>query len=195
VAKKTAKKTPKTARGAKKAARPSSAGAGRDGGRRAQEAGPMSLPLLEQLVKLMSANELTNIELQDGEQRIVLSRGGQPVAMAQAPAAPAAQVQAASASPAPTPSGEAPASTSSTAGLTEIKSPMVGTFYVSPSPDAKAFVQVGDKVGPDTDVCIIEAMKVFNNIKAETSGTIEKLLVESGSAVEYGQALFLVKPA
>lgn len=155
----------------------------------------MSLPLLEQLVKLMSANELTNIELQDGPQRIVLSRGGPSTVAIPAPTpVPQAPAQAAPAPPPPAASATASGDAASTAGLVEIKSPMVGTFYVSPSPDAKAFVQIGDKIGPDSDVCIIEAMKVFNNIKAEVSGTIERCLVESGSAVEYGQGLFLVRP-
>ena len=161
------------------------------------DAGPMSLPLLEQLVKLMSANDLTNVELQDGQQRIVLNRGGHPVAAAASPPPPPAPAAASPAAPpvaAPAPAGGAGESARAE-GLVEIRSPMVGTFYTSPSPDAKAFVQVGDRVTADTDVCIIEAMKVFNNIKAETAGTIEKILVENGSAVEYGQPLFLVKPA
>lgn len=71
---------------------------------------------------------------------------------------------------------------------------MVGTFYARPSPDAKPFVTVGSVVDEDTDVCIIEAMKVFNNIKAETRGTIAKVLVEDRATVEFGQVLFLVKP-
>ena len=71
---------------------------------------------------------------------------------------------------------------------------MVGTFYVAGSPEAKAFVQVGSTVDEETDVCIIEAMKVFNNIKAETRGTIAKILVTNGQTVEFGQVLFLVKP-
>ena len=156
--------------------------------------GPMSLPLLEQLVRLMSENELTNLELQDGEQRIVLNRGAPPAPPA--PATPAYPVGPVPPPPmgrdpaAPTPAVETP----TPSNLAEIKSPMVGTFYNSPSPDAKAFVNVGDKVGPDSDVCIIEAMKVFNNIKAETAGTIERVLVENGQAVEFGQVLFLVRP-
>jgi acetyl-CoA carboxylase biotin carboxyl carrier protein len=81
------------------------------------------------------------------------------------------------------------------AGLKHIKSPMVGTFYAAPSPDAKPFVNVGSKVDEETDVCVIEAMKVFNNIKAELRGTIAKILVSSGQAVEFGQTLFLVKPS
>src|SRR5205814_3827451 len=81
------------------------------------------------------------------------------------------------------------------ANLIPIKSPMVGTFYAAPSPDAKPFVSVGSAVDEETDVCVIEAMKVFNNIKAEVRGTIAKVLVQSGQAVEFGQTLFLVKPA
>ena len=81
------------------------------------------------------------------------------------------------------------------AGLTAIKSPMVGTFYASPNPESKAFVSVGSTVDEETDVCIIEAMKVFNNIKAECRGTIAKIMVNNGQTVEYGQVLFLVKPS
>jgi len=71
---------------------------------------------------------------------------------------------------------------------------MVGTFYSAPDPDSPAFVQIGSQVGPDTPVCIIEAMKVFNEIKAEVSGTIERILVKDEQAVEFGQPLMLVKP-
>jgi acetyl-CoA carboxylase biotin carboxyl carrier protein len=71
---------------------------------------------------------------------------------------------------------------------------MVGTFYAAPNPDAAPFVTPGNAVTPDTDVCVIEAMKVFNTIKAETSGTIERVLIENGQPVEYGQPLFLVRP-
>ena len=78
-------------------------------------------------------------------------------------------------------------------GLT-INSPMVGTFYTSSSPEAAAFVKVGDQVGPDTTVCIVEAMKVFNEIPAECSGKIAAVLVENGAAVEFGQPLFRVEP-
>jgi acetyl-CoA carboxylase biotin carboxyl carrier protein len=85
--------------------------------------------------------------------------------------------------------------TDTEAGLVPIKSPMVGTFYSASTPDAKAFVSVGSQVDEDTDVCIIEAMKVFNNIKAEMRGTISKILVTNGETVEFGQPLFLVKPS
>jgi len=79
-------------------------------------------------------------------------------------------------------------------GALEIKSPMVGTFYRAPSPDADPFVQVGDRVDAETTVCIIEAMKVMNEIKAETEGEIVKVLAENGEPIEFGQPLFLVKP-
>ncbi len=82
----------------------------------------------------------------------------------------------------------------SEAGLVAIESPMVGTFYSSANPDAPAFVQVGSAVSEATTVCLIEAMKVFNEIKAERGGTIERVLVKSGDSVEFGQKLFLVRP-
>ncbi|RAK22333.1 acetyl-CoA carboxylase biotin carboxyl carrier protein [Anoxybacillus vitaminiphilus] len=81
-----------------------------------------------------------------------------------------------------------------TENLHKITSPMVGTFYAAPSPDAPPYVKVGDKVKPDTVVCIVEAMKLFNEIEAEVSGEIVEVLVKNGQLVEYGQPLFLVKP-
>ena len=160
--------------------------------------GPMDVGLLSQLVKLMSANDLSAVDLRDGDRRIVLRRGPQHSAAPQAPAyapppqpmpsSPAAVGTAAPAAPAATPPADADA------GLIPVKSPMVGTYYNAPSPDAKPFVSVGDRVTADTDVCIIEAMKVFNNIKAEAAGTVAKVLVETGKPVEFGQTLFLLKP-
>jgi acetyl-CoA carboxylase biotin carboxyl carrier protein len=158
----------------------------------------MDVSLLQQIVQLMKANDLSSVELCDGDRRITLKRGGEappPMAVAHQPmhlmpsAAPSPQTI----TSAPAPSGAAPA-TDTDAGLQQIKSPMVGTFYASPSPDAKPFVSVGAQVDEDTDVCVIEAMKVFNNIKAETRGTIAKVLVTNGQPVEFGQTLFLVKP-
>ncbi|MEM8874164.1 MAG: acetyl-CoA carboxylase biotin carboxyl carrier protein [Planctomycetota bacterium] len=161
----------------------------------AKPGSPMDLNLLEQLGKLMSDNDLSLLNLRDGEQRIYLRRGQitqtAPVAAPAPTAAPPAPAPVAPAASTPPP---APAEAADdTAGLTPIKSPMVGTFYAAPNPDAKDFVTVGSKVTSDTDVCIIEAMKVFNNIKAETTGEIAKILVKAGDSVEYGQTLFLVK--
>jgi acetyl-CoA carboxylase biotin carboxyl carrier protein len=152
----------------------------------------MDLGLLERIVKLMAANDLSTVEVRDGDKRVILRRGaaaevsGYPMTFA-GPAAPSG-APAASAGSAPTPP------TNADAGLIPIKSPMVGTFYSSSGPDAKAFVSVGSTVDEESDVCIIEAMKVFNNIKAETKGTIAKIAVTNGQTVEFGQVLFLVKP-
>lgn len=158
--------------------------------------GPMNVDLLEQLVKLMSANDLNTVDLRDGDKRVVLRRGAVMTAapaMAYAPApAAASSAPTTAATPVTAPAVTAPADD---AGTVAIKSPMVGTFYAKPSPEAKAFVSIGSVVGDDTDVCVIEAMKVFNNIKAETKGTITKVLAEDGKPVEFGQVLFLVKPS
>lgn len=160
--------------------------------------GPMDVGLLQQIVNLMAANDLNTVDLRDGDKRVVLRRGPQVVAApAGAPQylpAPAASAPATQAPAPAAPAASAPAPASDDAGLVPIKSPMVGTFYARPSPDAKPFVTVGSVVDEDTDVCIIEAMKVFNNIKAETRGTIAKVLVEDRATVEFGQVLFLVKP-
>jgi acetyl-CoA carboxylase biotin carboxyl carrier protein len=155
----------------------------------------MNLDMLEQLVKLMAVNDLNTVDLRDGDQRVVLRRGAQYVASAPVQHAPAHHAPAPSAAPVAGGASAAPAKADDDAGLVAIKSPMVGTFYAKPNPDSKNFVSVGSMVNEDTDVCIIEAMKVFNNIKAETRGTVTKVLAEDGKPVEFGQVLFLVKPA
>jgi acetyl-CoA carboxylase biotin carboxyl carrier protein len=108
------------------------------------------------------------------------------------PAAPAVQQVAAAAAPVAV---VAPVAVSEDAGLLAIESPMVGTFYASPSPDKPSFVSVGGEVGPNSVVCLVEAMKIFNEIKAERSGVIAKVLVKSGQAVEFGQPLYMIKPS
>ena len=158
----------------------------------AEAAGPMNVTLLQQIIQLMAANDLNTVDLRDGDQRVVLRRGA--VAYTPAPAAPQAYAPApAAAAPATSPAA-GPAAPADDAGTIAIKSPMVGTFYAKPSPEAKNFVSVGSTVDEETDVCVIEAMKVFNNIKAEVKGTITKVLAEDGKPVEFGQVLFLVKP-
>lgn len=159
--------------------------------------GPMDPALLERFVKLMSENDVSSLDVSDGSQRISLKRGPQQVAYSAPAAAPqfsAPPAASHASSPAPASNAKAPAAAEDDAGLKPITSPMVGTFYASPTPEAKAFVQVGSTVNEDTDVCIIEAMKVFNNIKAETRGTIAKVCVQNGQNVEFGTVLFLVKP-
>ena len=153
----------------------------------------VDLKTLKLLVKLMTDNDLTELDIEGEGEKVKLKRGGNGGAPSvQYLPAPVAAPQAAPATPAAAPAASAPAP-ADTSGPT-INSPMVGTFYSAPSPDAKPFVSVGDRVTPDTVVCIIEAMKVFNEIKAETSGTIARIAVESGQAVEFGQPLFVIKP-
>lgn len=148
----------------------------------------IDLKKLEKLINMMADNDLTEIELDDGTEKVQLKRGSasapvQVVAPAPAPAPTAAP--AAASAPAPAAGAPAPAA----AGPT-IDSPMVGTFYSASNPDTPAFVKPGDSVSADTVVCIVEAMKVFNEIKAEKAGKIKSVLVENGDAVEFGQALF-----
>ncbi len=146
---------------------------------------------IRRLVQLMEEHSLTEVDLEQGEQRIRLRRQGEVVQAAPPPAAPVA-VPAAPQPPAAATSAPAPAAEEK---LVTINSPMVGTFYTAANPDAAAYVKVGDHVGPDTTVCIVEAMKVFNEIPAETSGKIVASLVENGDPVEYGQPLFKVDPS
>ncbi len=156
---------------------------------------PMDLGVLEQMIKLMAANDVSAVDIRDGDKRIILKRGANVVHVAAPVAGYAAPVAAAPVAAAPSSgsSASAPAA-DETAGMLQIKSPMVGTFYAASSPDAKPFVSVGARVDDETDVCVIEAMKVFNNIKAECKGTIAKVMVNNGQTVEFGQVLFLVKP-
>lgn len=152
---------------------------------------------LKDLIKLMVENDLTEIDLQDDKETVTIRRGHAPSAhapmMYAPPAAPVAAP--APASGAPASGASAPGAASGDAGLIAIESPMVGTFYSAANPDSAPFVTNGAKVSPSTVVCLIEAMKVFNEIKAEKAGTVERVLVKSGEAVEFGQKLFLVRPA
>lgn len=147
---------------------------------------------IRRLVELMKEHDLCEIDLQQGEVRIQLRRAGQgvqPVLMS----APVAQVAAPAAAVAP--AAEAAAAAPAKADNTlVIKSPMVGTFYAAPDPDSPPFVKVGDHVGPETTVCIVEAMKVFNQIPAELSGRVVAMLAENGAPVEFGQPLFRLDP-
>ena len=143
---------------------------------------------VRRLVELMKEHDLAEIDLRQGEQRIRLRRGAEPVFTAGG-SPPIAS---------PTPAAIPAAATSAAApvegaDLQEIKSPMVGTFYTAANPESPPFVKVGDHVGPESIVCIIEAMKVFNEIPAEISGQIAALLVENGAPVEFGQPLFKVQ--
>lgn len=145
---------------------------------------------VRRLVELMNDHDLSEIDLRQSDQRIRLRKGGEPVITALPAAAPAAPAPVA---PAPAAAPASDAAPPADAGGKTINSPIVGTFYPASSPDAAPFVKVGDQVGPDTTVCIVEAMKVFNEVPAECSGKITAILAESGEAVEFGQPLFKVE--
>jgi acetyl-CoA carboxylase biotin carboxyl carrier protein len=149
---------------------------------------------VRRLVELMQEFELAEIDLRQAEQRIRLRKDQEPVIVPGGYGHPMPPMPSAAQHPgaAPAASAPSPAAADATAGQF-IVSPMVGTFYVSSSPDSPPFVKVGDQVGPETVVCIVEAMKVFNEIPAECSGKIMAILVENGAAVEYGQKLFRVE--
>ena len=154
---------------------------------------PFDLDRLQQLVEMMEKHGLSEVNLRRGDEQWRLRRGAREVVHAAPPPMPypmpAAQ-PAAHAGPASTPA----ATPAEASGLIDIKSPTVGTFYASPSPGEPAFVTVGSAVTPETIVCLLEAMKVFNQIPSEVSGTIAAILVKSGDAIEFGQALFRVRP-
>jgi len=140
---------------------------------------------IKAIIDLMQKNGLTAFEMEKGGFRIALAK--------ESALAPAVSYTPAPVAAAPAPAAAAPAEAAPAASGKEIASPMVGTFYTSPSPESPAFVKVGQKVTPDTVVCIIEAMKVMNEIKAEVSGTITEVAAENGQPVQFGQALYRYK--
>ncbi|RIK68013.1 MAG: acetyl-CoA carboxylase biotin carboxyl carrier protein [Planctomycetota bacterium] len=154
----------------------------------------MDIEEIKTLTDLMVEHDLSEIIIRDGEKRILLRRGALGAGGLAAPVVAMTHHSPAPAPVAPPPSAPPSAPTADT-GLAKITSPMVGTFYATPDPESPAFVKVGDRVNPDTVVCIIEAMKVFNEIKAEISGTIESIEVQSGRPVEFGQVLMTVRVA
>jgi acetyl-CoA carboxylase biotin carboxyl carrier protein len=142
------------------------------------------LKKIEELVQLMLEKDLVEIEIVDGDNKIHLKRPG-------ASAGP--QVVAGASVPTPSAAnGNGAAAVEEE--LVDIISPIVGTYYAASSPDSEPYVKVGDNVTPDTVVCIVEAMKVINEIKAETTGTIKEISVSNGQAVEFGQVLFKIRP-
>jgi len=159
------------------------------------------LDWLKALVELMNKNDLAELSLEEEGRKVRLRKYGAfeqkgpvfqgapaPVAAAKGPAAKAGKSSAGAAS-------ETEDAPERGADIFEVKSPMVGTFYRAPTPESDAYVEVGDAVKEDSNICIIEAMKVMNEIKAEMEGTVQEILVSNGEAVEYGQPLFLIKRA
>lgn len=160
----------------------------------------MKIEEIKTIVKLMSDHDLTEFKIEAEAYNLCIRRGSgaaapAPVMVAAAPApvqmaapvAAAAPAPAAPAAPAAAPAPAAPVS------VETIDAPLVGTFYRAASPEAQAFVKVGDHIAPDTVIGIIEAMKVMNEIKAEKSGVIKEVLVENGQPVEFGQPLFVIE--
>lgn len=158
--------------------------------------GPFDVPTIKALVNMMSRNDISEIDLRQGDQRIRLQRGrpvqitggsGLPMAYpaeyTMPPTVPTASEPAAT---------EKPAAQATTRPLFEIKSPTPGTFYAASSPEADSFVKVGSRVTPETVVCLIEAMKLFTEITADTTGVIAEILVQNQQPVEYGTVLFRV---
>ena len=146
---------------------------------------PLTIDLegIKKLLALMDEHDLVELEMEQADMAVRLKKRGSEIEAVAVPAVPTVSAQAAA------PAAEAEEE------LIEIKSPMVGTFYSAPSPDAEPFVKVGDTINEDTVVCVIEAMKVFNEIRAEVNGTITRACVSSGASVEFGQSMFLVRPA
>jgi acetyl-CoA carboxylase biotin carboxyl carrier protein len=150
----------------------------------------MDLRKLKTLIELVESSGISELEVTEGEEKVrIVKSGGAPAGGMMMMPAQAAQMMAAPAAPAvaaaPAPAAEAP-------GFT-VKSPMVGTFYRSSSPTTAAFVEIGSKVADGDTICIIEAMKLMNEIPADKAGTITQILVENGQPVEYGQPLFVIE--
>ena len=144
----------------------------------------MDLRKLKKLIDLVQESGIAELEITEGEEKVKIVKGG----VASVSAAPVMAL------PAAAPAAAAAPAEVSDAGQEGhvVKAPMVGTFYRSPSPDAKVFVEVGQAVKEGDTICIIEAMKLMNEIEADASGTVKAILVENGQPVEYGQPLFIL---
>lgn len=152
----------------------------------------MDLRKLKTLIDLVSDSNVSELEITEAEGKVRIVKGGPAMVQGYAPApmpmvAAAPVATAPAAATVPVPSAEEPS-----AGHT-VKSPMVGTFYRSSSPGAKAFVEVGDAIKAGDTICIIEAMKILNEIEADKTGTVTKIMCDNGQAVEYGQPLFIIE--
>ena len=150
----------------------------------------MDLRKLKTLIDLVSDSNVSELEITEAEGKVRIVKGGPAMMAPQYAMAPQYPQQ--QQAPAPTVAVVEPAVAEAAPGHT-VKSPMVGTFYRSSSPGAKAFVELGSVVKEGETICIIEAMKILNEIEADKSGTVTRILCENGQAVEYGQALFIIE--
>ena len=158
----------------------------------------MDVKDVKKLIDAAKAADLTELVYENGETRVTIRRGEPAPAAAPIPVAQPPVAAVPSAVPAPAvdaaPAPEPPADTAPPSHLVEVRAPIVGTFYAAASPDAPAYVAVGDHVQAGSVLCIIEAMKLMNEIEAETSGTVAEVLVRNEEPVEYGQVLFRIDP-
>jgi acetyl-CoA carboxylase biotin carboxyl carrier protein len=154
----------------------------------------IDLKQLRELMRSLRQFDVTEVEIEKDGERIYLRRGAEPVAYAPI-AAPPPMTAAAPLPPPPAPGTKAAKPAADDASLTTITSPFVGTFYRSPSPSAPSFVDVGSEIRPGTVLCIVEAMKLMNEIEAEIAGTIVEVVAANGKPVEYGDPLFRVRKA
>lgn len=153
---------------------------------------------IQKLLEFISKTDLGEVKIETSELKLSVKRSSSleapQIITTVAPAAAPAPVAAAQPVAAPAPAAVDPVQEAAPSNLIEIKSPMIGTFYRAPSPDKPPFVEIGDDISPGKVICVLEAMKLFNEIEAEVSGKIVKVLVEDATPVEYDQPLFLVEP-
>ena len=156
----------------------------------------MDIKEIQELIKFVAKSGVSEVSIDRKDFKLTIKAQGNAPALINMQAAPVqvAASPAPVAAPAPAPAATPAAAPAENANLITIKSPMIGTFYRSGSPDKPSFVNVGDKIGPGNVLCVIEAMKLFNEIEAEVSGKIVKILVDNASPIEYDQPLFLVEP-
>ena len=163
----------------------------------------MNIKEIEELIKFVNKSGVSEVQIEDKDFKITIktnpkskesSGNGGSVSSAPAPMVAAPQVQAPATAPAPTPTAQEVKAASDESKYITIKSPMIGTFYRTPAPDKPSFVNVGEEIKTGKVICIIEAMKLFNEIEAEVSGKIVKVLVDNATPIEYDQPLFLVDP-
>jgi len=150
----------------------------------------MDLRKLKKLIDLVQESGIAELEVTEGEEKVRIARTGPGAQFMTAPPPTMMQMPAAAAAAVPAPAAAAPAEEKVEGHV--VKSPMVGTFYRAPSPGAKVFVEVGDTVSPGDTLCIIEAMKLLNEIEADHGGTVKQVYAENGQPVEYGEPLFLI---
>ena len=154
----------------------------------------MDIRKIKRLIELLEESGVNEIEIHEGEESVRINRGGTQVAVAQAPA----PAQAPAAAPTPAPTAGEPAGAAGDSAVEEvsghtIRSPMVGTFYRAPSPEAEPFVEEGQSVSAGETLCIIEAMKMLNQIEADRSGVVRRILLDNGQPVEFDQPLFVIE--